>query len=208
MKKHMILFVVLLILIIGIGGIFMYRHYLKGQIPDKEGMENPILTETEPEEIRPVSETADLVSFYWHQSAMSFDGCFTFRVSVAGQDFSDPRLYCDYTDINTYERILLGDDCDVASCPPIPRERWTELADYLRKADLPAYHEPDPNLMDATISIIQVTWRDGDEPFTNNYNGTTAHELRKLLADIAGESELSGQETETKNTSEAGDAQP
>lgn len=64
---------------------------------------------------------------------------------------------------------------------------WTELADFLRKAELPVYRDPDSNLLDSTDSHISVTWRDGGEEFTNNYNGTYAHDLLELLKDIAQE---------------------
>ena len=41
MKKRIILFAVLAILIIGIGGVFLYRHFVLDQIMDWGGMENP-----------------------------------------------------------------------------------------------------------------------------------------------------------------------
>ena len=41
--------------------------------------------------------------------------------------------------------------------------------------------------MDATNSNIQVTWLENGKKFTNSYSGIYAHELLKLLQDIAGE---------------------
>ena len=156
--------------------------------------------EIESEEIREVSEMAELVEIFWYQSAMNYDGCFQFRIKTTEQDLSDPRLYCEYADPETHERIEVGDDSigfhwngmgtertAGEACPPVPLERWEELADFLRNTELPAYRAPDPDLLDATDSEIQVTWRDGDKQFTNNYNGTSAHDLLKLLQDIAGE---------------------
>ena len=186
MKKRIILFAVLAILIIGIGGVFLYRHFVLDKIMDWGGMENPDAV-SEPEETQEIPETAELVSFHWHQNGMSYGDCFTFRIYVAGQDPPGPRLRCSYTDMETYERIEIGDELEDEACPPVSLERWAELSDFLRNAELPAYRAPDPNLLDATDSRIQVTWCDGDEQFTNCYDGTYAHDLLKLLQDIAGE---------------------
>lgn len=156
--------------------------------------------ESELGEIREVSEMAELVEFSWHQSAMSYDGCFDFRITPSEQESAAPRLYCDYTDPETGERIELGEESsgfqgfrldgtrtDNTACPPVPLERWEELADFLRRADLSPYSPPEPGLMDATDSKIQVTWQEDGEKLTNSYSGIYAHELLKLLQDIAGE---------------------
>lgn len=156
--------------------------------------------ESESEEIREVSEMAELVEFSWHQSAMSYDGCFDFQITSSEQESAAPRLYCSYTDPETGERIEIGEESsgfqgfrldgtrtDSVACPPVPLERWEELADFLRTAELSPYHPPEPGLMDATDSKIQVTWQEGGEKFTNSYSGIYAHELLKLLRDIAGE---------------------
>ena len=143
---------------------------------------------------------AELVEFSWHQSAMNYDGCFDFRITPSEQESAAPRLYCDYTDPETGERIELGEESsgfqgfrldgtrtDNTACPPVPLERWEELADFLRSAELSPYSPPEPGLMDATDSKIQVTWQEDGEKFTNSYSGIYAHELLKLLQDIAGE---------------------
>ena len=157
-------------------------------------------TEGESEKIREVSDMAELMEFSWHQSAMSFSDCFDFQIMTAEGKPAAPRLYCDYTDTETGERIELGEESsgfqgfrldgtrtDNTACPPVPLERWEELADFLRKAELSPYSPPEPGLMDATNSNIQVTWRENGEKFTNSYSGVYAHELLKLLQDIAGE---------------------
>ena len=59
------------------------------------------------------------------------------------------------------------------------------LPDFLRKAELPACCDPDPNVLDAAESQISVKWCDGGEQFTNNYDGKLTHDLLKLLKDIA-----------------------
>lgn len=156
--------------------------------------------ESESEKMRKVSEMAELVEFSWHQSAMSYDGCFDFRITSSEQESAAPRLYCDYTDPETGERIELGEESsgfqgfrldgtrtDNTACPPVSLERWEELADFLRRAELSPYSSPEPGLMDATDSKIQVTWQEDGEKLTNSYSGIYAHELLKLLQDIAGE---------------------
>ena len=164
----------------------------------KSGQPKP--AENETGEMRKVSEMAELVEFSWHQSAMSYDGCFDFRITPSEQESAAPRLYCDYTDPETGERIELGKESsgfqgfrldgtrtDNTACPPVPLERWEELADFLRRAELSPYSPPEPGLMDATDSKIQVTWQEDGEKLTNSYSGIYAHELLKLLQDIAGE---------------------
>ena len=185
MKKRMILFAVLVIFVIGIGGVFMYRH-LQNLVMDGDGMENPNAV-SESEGIREISDTVELVSFHWYQNAMNYDGCFTFGGYAAEQDIPDFRLYCSYMDTETGERIEIGDESDHEVCPSISLECWTELSDFLRDAELPAYRGSDPNLPDATNSNIQTAWYDGDELFINNYDGKSAHDLLKLLQDIAAE---------------------
>lgn len=156
--------------------------------------------ENELGEIREVSEMAKLVEFSWHQSAMNYDGCFDFSITPTGQESAAPCLHCNYTDPETGERIEIGEESsgfqgfrldgtrtDNTACPPVPLERWEELADFLRSAELSPYSPPEPGLMDATNSYIQVTWQENGEKLTNSYSGIYAHELLKLLQDIAGE---------------------
>ena len=158
--------------------------------------------ELETEEIREVSEMAELVEFSWRQSAMSYDDCFQFRIKTTEQDLSDPRLYCRYADPETHERVEIGDDsigfhwngmggterAAGETWLPVSPERWEELADFLRKAELSAYRATPPGLLDATSSIIAVTWQEDGEEFTNRYGGgTSAHDLLELLQGIARE---------------------
>ena len=97
-------------------------------------------------------------------------------------------------DQEAHEIVQIGDEGSIELCPTIPSARWEELADFLRKAELPAYHEPDPSPAGDMevhavpfVSKIQVTWRDGGEEFTNSYRGHYADELLELLKDIARE---------------------
>ena len=176
----------------------LYKHFITDRTMDKGGMENPNAAGTT-DENQEVSETAELVSFCWYQGDMSYDRCFSFELSDLGQE--EPVLYCDYVDAKTGEHITLGDS-EYDLCPPVPTERWAELASFLRTAELPPYHAPDPNLLDATNSLIHVQWREGSEQFTNNYNGIQAYDLLALLTTIA--QEVSAAMPESASGSEPG----
>lgn len=134
-----------------------------------------------------VGPEAELVEVFWYQNAMEYGSCFWFRIYTTGQDDSVPLLYCSYTDRDTLERVEVGDEWGSEACPSVPIKCWKELSDFLREAELPAYQEPDPDLLDATVSQIQVTWRDGEEQFTNSYEGISANDLLELLQDIVEE---------------------
>lgn len=156
--------------------------------------------ESESEGIREVSEMAKLLGFSWHQSAMSYDGCFDFQITSSEPESTVLRLYCDFTNPETGERIKIGEEnsgfqgygldgtrTDSVACPAVPLECWEKLADFLHNIELPAYCDPDPDVLDAIESERLVTWRDGSQQFTKNYNGTSAHDLLELLQNIAGE---------------------
>ena len=135
----------------------------------------------------------ELVEFSWDQITIGDSG-FRFHIVCAGQDPIDPRLSCRYMDREAHKIVQIGDEGSIEACPTIPSARWEELADFLRKAELPAYREPDPSPVGDMevhavpfVSKIQVTWRGDGEKLTNSYSGIYAHELLKLLQDIAGE---------------------
>lgn len=249
------------IVIVLVAGFFLYRHFVINSIMDGPFMENinPDESETEtvsnpepasasdwesesasePEQasVRALPETADLVEFSWHQSAMNHDGCFDFWMKTTEADPEKPYLYCDYTDLKTRERIELGDEMfiyragrqkkigaepgaksesgaeveaeadiksDVESelkseansksevtteteperCPTIPHERWQELSDFLRNAELAPYKAPNPNLLDATDSKLELTWSADGQQITESFDGRSADGLLELLQDI------------------------
>ncbi len=209
------------IVIVIVAGFFLYRHFVINSIMDGPFMENisPDESETETETVsdpepasasvpeavsaRALPETAALVEFSWHQSAMSHDDCFDFWMKTTEENPETPYLYCSYTDPETRERIDLGDEmfiyragrqkkagAEVATetederCPKIPYERWQELADFLRKAELAPYHDPDPNLLDATDSKLELTWTADGQQITESFDGRSADGLLELLQDI------------------------
>lgn len=207
------------IVIVIVAGFFLYRHFVINSIMDGPFMENisPDESETEtvsdpepasasvpePVSARALPETAALVEFSWHQSAMSHDGCFDFWMKTTEENPETPYLYCSYTDPETRERIELGDEMFIyraerqkkggaevttetenERCPRIPYERWQELSDFLRKAELVPYKAPDPNLLDATDSKLELTWSADGQQITESFDGRSADGLLELLQDI------------------------
>lgn len=170
------------------------------QTLDVPVMENPFPAVSESPEIRENSEMAELVEFSWHQSSMSYNDSFEFRITTTEKDSGIPHLYCDYTDPETGERIKIGEEfsgfqgfeldgtqADSEAYPSVPLERWAELADYLRRAELPAYQSPPPELLDATDSIITVTWRMGEQEIVKTHDGAAAKELLAMAKSITRE---------------------
>lgn len=181
---------------------------------------------------RTLPETAALVEFSWHQSAMSHDNCFDFWMKTTEENPETPYLYCSYTAPETRERIELGDEMFIyragrqkkdgagveaeeaesklesaaesesegkheaekesgvseetenTRCPKIPHERWQELSDFLRKAELAPYKDPDPNLLDGTDSKLELTWSADGQQLTESFDGRSADGLLELLQDI------------------------
>ena len=235
------------IVIVIVAGFFLYRHFVINSIMDGPFMENisPDESETEtvsdpepasasdPEAVsaRALPETAALVEFSWHQSAMSHDGCFDFWMKTTEENPDQPYLYCSYTDPETRERIELGDEMYIyragrqkkdgaggeteaesklesaavsesegqleaekesdaneetedTRCPKIPHECWQELSDFLRKAELVPYQDPDPNLLDGTDSKLELTWSADGQQLTESFDGRSADGLLELLQEI------------------------
>lgn len=157
-------------------------------------MENPGIV-GEPEENRDIPETAELVSFSWYQCAMTSYESFFFRIYAVGQD--DPVLYCEYMDEETGESIKIG-GLEYETHLPVSTERRAELSDFLRKAELPVYRDPNPELLDTTVSHVSATWRENGEQFTNNYDGIYAHDLLELVKGIARETHTRMMESTAK----------
>ena len=215
------------IVIVIVAGFFLYRHFVINSIMDGPFMENisPDESETEtvsdpeaaaalepesasaadPEQAsaRTLPETAALVEFSWHQSAMSHDGCFDFWMKTTEENPETPYLYCSYTDPETREHIELGDEMFIyrigrqkkdgaevttetedERCPKIPYERWQELSAFLKNAELAPYQSPDPNLLDATDSNLELTWSADGQQITETFDGRSADGLLELLQDI------------------------
>ena len=243
------------IVIVIVAGFFLYRHFVINSIMDGPFMENISPDESETETVsdpesasaqepesastldskqlsaRALPETATLVEFSWHQSAMSHDDCFDFWMKTTEENPETPYLYCSYTDPETRECIELGDEMYIyragrqkkdgaggetetesklesaavsesegqleaekesganeetedTRCPKIPHERWQELSAFLKNAELAPYRSPDPNLLDATDSKLELTWSADGQQLTESFDGRSADGLLELLQDI------------------------
>lgn len=249
------------IVIVIVAGFFLYRHFVINSIMDGPFMENISPDESEAETVsdpesaadpesasaqepesasaldskqlsaRTLPETAALVEFSWHQSAMNHDDCFDFWMKTTEENPETPYLYCSYTDPETRERIELGDEMYIyragrqkkdgaggeteaesklesaavsesegqleaekesganeetedTRCPKIPHERWQELSAFLKNAELAPYRSPDPNLLDATDSKLELTWSADGQQLTEAFDGRSADGLLELLQDI------------------------
>lgn len=149
--------------------------------------ESAAARETESAIARALPKAAALMEFSWHQSAMNHDECFDFWMKTTDQDPEEPYLYCSYTNPKTRERIELGDEMFIYKlerCPRIPHERWQELANYLRKAELAPYQSPDPQLLDGTDSKLELIWSADGQQITETFDGRSADGLFELLQDI------------------------
>ena len=201
------------IVIVIVAAFFLYRHFVINSIMDGPFMENitPDESKAEHESAREpeaasaqkpapasarepkqamtlaLSKTAALVELSWHQSAMNHDECFDFCLKTTEENPEQPYLYCSYTDPETRERIELGEEMFIYKlerCPCIPHERWQELANYLRKAELAPYQSPNPELLDGTDSKLELTWSADGQQLTESFDGRSADGLLELLQDI------------------------
>ena len=172
-------------LALGLGGALLFRHFVTNRIMDRDGMVNPAASGPAADN-RAVSETAQLVDFFWSQNHMNYSACFTFDLSGGPEA---PVLKCRFVEVENGEYIEIGGWADMTQeekpAVPFASERWTELEDYLRTAGLPAYRSPSPDLLDATDSTVSVCWRDGGVEFTNRYDGEHASDLLALVQSIA-----------------------
>lgn len=163
------------------------REPKSASVQETDSVQVESARETELESERALPETADLVEFSWHQSAMNHDDCFDFWMKTTEQAPEVPYLYCSYTDQETRERIELGDEMFIdraERCPIIPYERWQELADFLRKAELAPYQPQDPGLLDGTDSKLELTWSADGKQITETFDGRSANDLFELLQEI------------------------
>lgn len=194
--KKTLLIAALVLAALLIVGILILRVYAFYHVMDRGmewGMEGTKPVEGETPEIREVSEMTELVEFSWRSFAIGTNN-FQFHIVCTGQEPSGPRLYCDYVDQETGEQIEIGDEHNSRACPTVPSARWEDLADFLRKTQLPPFSPPDTArlaadgiIADVSVSEIKTIWREDGEVFTNSYDGHDAGELLELLQDIAKE---------------------
>ena len=149
-------------------GTLLYRHFTR-----TKG------TETE-QKTQPVSDTAKLYSFAWHQSTENADACFAFSFGAAEEtEAAGHYLSCTFCTPD-------GEAAEYTDVP-VTDAQWSELEAALRSCALPSYAPLDPYLMDATDSCIEVCWADHGNRFTNRYNGEYAHQLHSFLLTLIGQ---------------------
>ena len=149
-------------------GTLLYRHFTR-----TKG------TETE-QKMQPVPDTAELYSFAWHQSAENADACFAFSFGAAEEtEAAGHYLSCTF-------RTPDGEAVEHTDVP-VSDAQWSELEAALRSLTLPSYAPPDPYLMDATDSCVEVCWEDNGGCFINRYSGKYAHQLHSFLLTLIGQ---------------------
>ena len=124
---------------------------------------------------------ADLYSLFWTRSHSVADECFVFDFGPAEEKEDDKRHYLNgrFCDDNG-EYIEL---CDV----PVPDAQWNLLSKVVSALSLPGYTVPDPYLLDAADSKIEITWLNGTEKAKLCCNGEYAHDLRHFIKTLSKE---------------------
>ncbi len=166
MRKAVILIAVGAVALLG--GTLLYRHLTRTKGTEAE------------QKFQTVSDTAEPCSFFWRQSAENADACFMFSFGAAEEtEAAGHYLSCTF-------RSPDGEAVEYTDVP-VTDAQWNELEAALRSLTLPPYAPPDPYLMDATDSCIEVCWADNSDRFTNWYNGEYAHELHSFLLTLIGQ---------------------
>ena len=151
-----------------LGGVLLYRHLTRTKGTEAE------------QKVQTVPDMAELYSFAWHQSAENADACFVFSFSAAEEaKTAGHTLSCTF-------RTPDGEAAEYTDVP-VADAQWSELGAALRSLTLPPYAPPDPYLMDATNSCIEVCWENNGSRFTCRYNGEYAHELHSFLLTLIGQ---------------------
>ena len=149
-------------------GTLLYRHFTRAKGTEAE------------QKTQPVSDTAELYSFAWRQSAENADACFAFSFGAAEEtEAAEHYLSCTF-------RTADGEAVEHTDVP-VTDAQWSELEAALRELSLPSYAPPDPYLMDATDSCVEVCWENTGNRFTNRYNGEYAHQLHAFLLTLIGQ---------------------
>lgn len=149
-------------------GTLLYRHLTRTKGTEAE------------QKVQTMPNAAELCSFFWRQSTENADACFVFSFG-AGEETEAAGHYLSCTFRSPDGEAVEHTDV------PVTDAQWSELEAALRSLTLPPYAPPDPYLMDATDSCIEVCWADNGNRFTNRYNGEYAHELHSFLLTLIGQ---------------------
>ncbi len=157
----------------------LYRHFTRSKQAETAGW--PESPSPSAAQLQAVPDTAELYSFFWNQSGENADACFTFSFGTAQEDGSANGHYLNCTFQTPDGEAVEQKDL------PISEECWHELETALRPLSLPSYAPPDPNLLDAADSCVEICWAENGSRFTNRYNGEYAHELHAFLMTYIGQ---------------------
>ena len=163
-----------------VGGVLLYRHFARSKTADT-GHASATLPAFAEQSNRAVPDTARLYSFFWRQSSENADACFAFSLGAAQESAEADGHY-----LNCTFRAPDGAFVEHRDVP-VPEGRWRELEAALRRLALPPYAPPDPHLLDATDSRVEIGWTENGNRFTNRYSGEYAHELRTFLTTFIGQ---------------------
>lgn len=161
-------------------GALLHRHFAHIKTLDADGKTDKSLPPTK-QQVQVVSDTARLESFFWNQSHSNADECFVFSFGAAQWDTEAKGHY-----LNCEFRATDGEFIDHRDVP-VTQEQWSELEKKLRELSLPPYVPPDPDLLDAADSCLEICWTENGNRFTNRYNGEYAHELHTFLMTFIGQ---------------------
>ncbi len=157
----------------------LYRHFSQNKPAETAGW--PESPSSSAAQLQAVSDRAELCSFFWNQSSENADGCFTFSFGAAQEDRAANGHYLNCTFQTPDGEAVEQKDL------PISEECWRELETALRPLSLPPYTPPDPNLLDAADSCVEICWSENGSRFINRYNGEYAHELHAFLISCVGQ---------------------
>ena len=149
-------------------GALSYRHFIRTKTAEAE------------QKTQTAADTAKLYSLVWRQSAENADDCFVFYFGTAeGAETAGHYLNCTF-------RTPDGETAEYTNVP-VSDDRWNELETALRDLTIPPYAPPDPYLMDAADSCVEVCRTYNGDRFTYRYNGEYAHEFHSFLLTLIGQ---------------------
>lgn len=124
---------------------------------------------------------AKLKSLFWYRAGSDADQSFVFSFGDPEEKENDGKhwlnaRFCD----NGGELVEI---CDME----VSDGQWSALEAEALGLSLPAYAAPEPYLMDATDSRLDIEWYDNGKITKCSYNGESAYGFRRFLETIVNE---------------------
>lgn len=126
-------------------------------------------------------DTAKLTSFFWRQTSENADACFVFSLGKAQGDGKAEGHY-----LNCTFRTPDGETAEYGDVP-VTEEQWRRLEGALRGLLLPPYQPPDPDILDASDSCVEICRTGTGGRLADRYDGEHAHELYAFLMTFLGQ---------------------